>query len=55
MEQTDFQLKFRVSSNQGLGDLIADLKMDWHQVVDVKIAEGNLEEAFQQILGQGTK
>jgi hypothetical protein len=34
-----------------LGDLMAKLKLDLTKIIDVKIREGKLEDAFLSVLG----
>lgn len=50
--QTENLLVFQIPANMELGDLMAKLKMDLTKVVDIKIREGRLEDAFLSILGQ---
>ena len=49
--QTDFALIFQIPSSETLGEFIADLPVDVRNVKDLRIREGNLEDAFQTILG----
>ncbi len=45
-------LVFEIPSHMELGELMSNLKLDLTKVVDVKIREGRLEDAFLSILGQ---
>ncbi|NQZ00158.1 MAG: ABC transporter ATP-binding protein [Bdellovibrionales bacterium] len=47
-------LHFRVPSGVGAGDLLAESQLDLSNVVDMKIEEGSLEEAFRSVLS-GTR
>ena len=49
--QTDFSLIFQIPASETLGEFIADLPVDVRNVKDLRIREGNLEDAFQTILG----
>lgn len=44
---------FQIPSNMELGQLLAKLKLDLNKIVDVKIREGRLEDAFLSVLGDG--
>lgn len=49
--QSDFSLTFQMPSSETLGELISQLHFDIRKIKDLKIREGNLEDAFQNILG----
>ena len=49
-EQTRDELVFRVPSQKGVGDLLADLNLDIRFIQDVRIEEGRLEDAFRTIV-----
>lgn len=53
VSQTPEQLVFRVPSSTHFGDILAQLKMDPSQIIDVQIREGTLEAALRQVLGDG--
>lgn len=46
------ELHFDVPSKVGIGDLLAELKIDLHQIKDLRIQEGSLEEAFLNVIGE---
>lgn len=48
--QTDNLIVFQVPSHMELGELLAQLKLDLTKVIDVKIREGRLEDAFLNVL-----
>lgn len=48
--QTSEALVFHTPSQLGLGDLLIQLKLDQSLITDIKIKEGNLEEAFLNII-----
>jgi ABC-2 type transport system ATP-binding protein len=50
-KQIENQYVFQVPSHMELGDLMAKLKLDLTKVIDVKIREGKLEDAFLNVLG----
>ncbi len=52
MNQSDTTLTFRVPSSMELGDLLETLSLDMNNVVDIKIREGSLEDAFLNILSR---
>lgn len=47
------QADFIIPQQMGVGDLLAELDCDMRELMDIRIAEGNLEEAFVRILGSG--
>ncbi len=47
------QAEFIIPQKLGVGDLLAELKCDMRDLMDIRITEGNLEEAFVRILGEG--
>ncbi len=51
IEQNGQNLKFRVPTHMGVGDLINELKLDLNCVQDLNIKEGSLEDAFLNVLG----
>ncbi len=54
-KQTENMMAFQIPSHMELGELMAKLKLDLTKVIDVKIREGRLEDAFLSILGDKTK
>lgn len=51
--QTDAQ--FMIPQDLGIGELITSINCDMKDLVDIKIEEGSLEEAFVRILGNGAE
>ncbi len=47
------QVDFIIPQKLGVGDLLAELNCDMRNLMDIRISEGNLEEAFVRILGEG--
>jgi ABC-2 type transport system ATP-binding protein len=45
------QADFVIPQHLGVGDLLAELQCDMRDLMDIRITEGNLEEAFVRILG----
>lgn len=52
VSQSDSNLAFKVPSHMELGDLLSTLKLDLNKVIDIKIREGSLEDAFLNILSK---
>lgn len=50
IDQNKEGLVFRVPSQKGVGDLLADLNLDIRFIQDVQIEEGRLEDAFRTIV-----
>ncbi len=48
---TDNMWEFLVSPEKGIGELLDELGLSTSSVVDVKIEEGSLEDAFRHVLG----
>ncbi|MCB0378141.1 MAG: ABC transporter ATP-binding protein [Bdellovibrionales bacterium] len=48
----DNQAEFVIPHGVGVGDLIADIQCNVHKILDIKIEEGSLEEAFVHVLGE---
>ncbi len=46
------ECEFIIPQNLGVGDLLAELNCDMRELMDIRITEGNLEEAFVRILGE---
>jgi ABC-2 type transport system ATP-binding protein len=51
ISQSELQLVFRLPSSLEVGDLMRAVKLDSHAIRDIKIREGTLEDAFQNIVG----
>lgn len=51
ISQSELQWIFRLPSSLELGELMRELKIDSHAIRDIKIREGTLEDAFQNIVG----
>ncbi len=49
--QTDDQLICQIPTSDNIGALMAELALDLNNIQDLKIREGNLEDAFQKVLG----
>lgn len=49
--QMDNMSTFQIPANMELGELMTKLKLDLNKVIDVKIREGRLEDAFLSVLG----
>lgn len=47
------QLDFIIPQDLGIGDLLCEIDCHIQDLVDIRISEGNLEEAFVRILGEG--
>jgi ABC-2 type transport system ATP-binding protein len=47
----DLWWEFLVSPEKGIGELMVELKLDTSEVLDIKIEEGSLEDAFRHVLG----
>ncbi|MBY0385363.1 hypothetical protein K2X05_09410 [bacterium] len=43
--------EFLVSPEKGIGELLDELGLSTSAVLDVKIEEGSLEDAFRHVLG----
>jgi ABC-2 type transport system ATP-binding protein len=54
-KQTNNTLVFHIPSSNTIGELIADLALDLRNIKDLRIREGNLEDAFQTILGNNNE
>src|SRR5690606_2467296 len=50
--QSEATLAFKVPSNMELGDLLSTLNLDLNKVIDIKIREGRLEDAFLNIVSK---
>lgn len=55
IQQTDKELMFNLPSRMEIGDLLTTLQLDMSFVTDFKIEEGTLEDAFLQIVVEGSK
>lgn len=53
--QVDNMSAFQIPANMELGELMAKLKLDLTKVIDVKIREGRLEDAFLSVLSDKSK
>ncbi|MCB0342590.1 MAG: ABC transporter ATP-binding protein [Pseudobdellovibrionaceae bacterium] len=51
VEVEEKSLRFRVPAEMGVGDLLTELKLDMKSIMDVRIQEGRLEDAFKSVLG----
>lgn len=49
--QSEGVMDFQIPANMSVGDLMAEIRLDVRQVVDLQIQEGSLEDAFRLILG----
>lgn len=47
------EAQFIIPQNLGIGELLCSLNVDLKNIVDIRIDEGSLEEAFVRILGSG--
>lgn len=47
--------QFVIPQDLGIGELLTSLNCEMKDLVDVKISEGNLEDAFVKIIGEGAK
>lgn len=54
VEQSDEQVTFAVSHKTSFKDLLETNRIDLANIRDIKISEGRLEEAFQQIIRGGS-
>jgi ABC-2 type transport system ATP-binding protein len=45
---------FQVAASMGVGDLLADLKLDLKSIGDLAIREGSLEDALKRVLGDNS-
>lgn len=53
IDKTDHQAQFLIPQKLGIGELLCTLNCDIKDIVDIRISEGKLEEAFVRILGEG--
>lgn len=51
IESQNNQLEFVIPATMSLGDLFKKAQIDMSQVLDLKIEEGSLEDAFRRVLG----
>ncbi len=51
ISQNASQILFHIQSSESLGELIDQAQINMHHVSDIKIREGRLEDAFQNIVG----
>ena len=49
------QARFMIPQDLGIGKLLTHIQCDMENLVDVRISEGSLEEAFVRVLGKGTE
>ncbi len=47
------RVDFLIPPHLGIGDLLMEIKCDMKEILDIRISEGKLEEAFVRILGEG--
>ncbi len=52
IEQLQENLRFRIPSEMGLGELLHSAHLSLDDIDDMQIVEGNLEEAFLRVLGE---
>lgn len=51
IQQKEDRLDFQLPALMGIGELLQEIELDFNDLMDVKIREGNLEDAFRQIVG----
>jgi len=49
------RLDFLIPQHLGIGELLTQIQTEQSDLVDIRITEGKLEEAFVRILGEGRK
>jgi ABC-2 type transport system ATP-binding protein len=52
-EVSGSEAQFLIPQKIGIGDLLADLELDLKNLLDIRIQEGNLEDAMVRLLGKG--
>lgn len=51
--QSDHKMEFQIPYETNLGNLLGELKIDLNNIFDIRIQEGNLEDAFVEVLKRG--